>query len=99
MPRRARRFDDVRGNVSTMIVDVHAHYHPAAFRAALERMPGWGRRGGFAGGQLPDTDDASHVQARLEMMDEAGVGVQVLSPAAGWAPYTDDRGKAVEAAR
>jgi len=32
------------------------------------------------------------------MMDEAGVGLQVLSPAAGWAPYSDDEGSAVAAA-
>ena len=27
------------------------------------------------------TDDDAHVHTRLEMMDEAGVGLQVLSPA------------------
>lgn len=33
------------------------------------------------------------------MMDAAGVGVQVLSPAAGWAPYSEDESASVEAAR
>jgi 6-methylsalicylate decarboxylase len=81
-----------------MIIDVHAHYHPRAFAEALARMPGRGRPSGFAAGNQPVTDDPSHVQTRLEMMDQAGVGVQVLSPAAGWAPYSEDEAAAVEAA-
>jgi 6-methylsalicylate decarboxylase len=83
-----------------MIVDVHAHYHPRAYEQALSRLPERRSGGrGFAGGAHPVTDDASHVATRLEMMDDAGVGVQVLSPAAGWAPYSQDQAAAVEAAR
>jgi 6-methylsalicylate decarboxylase len=82
-----------------MIVDVHAHYHPRAYHSALAAMPGWGGGRGFGGGRLPDTDDPEQVQTRLSMMDEAGVGVQVLSPAAGWAPYSADLSPSVEAAR
>jgi predicted TIM-barrel fold metal-dependent hydrolase len=82
-----------------MIVDVHAHYHPRPYHEALGRMPGWGRGGGFASGRQPVTDDAEHVRTRLGMMDEAGVGVQVLSPAAGWAPYSTDEVASTEAAR
>ena len=82
-----------------MIVDVHAHYHPRRFQAALEQMPGWSRGGGFSGGTSPVTDDAEHLRTRLEMMDAANVGVQVLSPAAGWAPYSADAAASVEAAR
>jgi predicted TIM-barrel fold metal-dependent hydrolase len=81
-----------------MIVDVHAHYHPRAFEDALARMPGRGRASGFAGGRQPVTDDAAHVETRLHMMDDAGVGVQVLSPAAGWAPYSDDAAASIDAA-
>jgi predicted TIM-barrel fold metal-dependent hydrolase len=33
------------------------------------------------------------------MMDDAGVGIQVLSPAAGWAPYSEDAAAATAAAR
>ena len=80
-----------------MIVDVHAHYHPRAYTEALGRIPG-SSRGGFRGGDH-DTDESASVQARLEMMDAAGVGVQVLSPAAGRAPYGEDESSAVEAAR
>jgi len=82
-----------------MIVDVHAHYHPRAYEEAMARLPGRTRASGFAGGRQPITDDEAHVQTRLQMMDEAGVGMQVLSPAAGWAPYSADQSASVEAAR
>src|SRR5438309_9616760 len=62
-------------------------------------MPGRGSAAsGFAGGRQPVTDHDRHVRTRLEMMDDAGVQLQVLSPAAGWAPYADDEAVAVAAA-
>src|SRR3954447_8576077 len=76
-----------------MIIDAHAHYHPARFVAAIQRL---GYPGTFGG---PVTDDADHLKRRLDMMDAAGVGLQVLSPAAGHAPYAVDERLAVEAAR
>jgi predicted TIM-barrel fold metal-dependent hydrolase len=81
-----------------MIVDIHAHYHPRAYNAALERIAGQ-PIGGFAGGAHPDTDDDAHTEQRLQMMEAAGVGMQVLSPAAGRAPYAADEALAAEAAR
>src|ERR687887_2829594 len=81
-----------------MIVDVHAHYHPRAYNEAIERA-GVVRAGGGSMAGHPDTDDEAHIQKRLEMMEEAGVGLQVLSPAAGRAPYAKDQTAAVEAAR
>ena len=78
-----------------MIVDAHAHYHPRRYNQALERM-------GISGRPMephPDTDDKEHVERRLEMMEDAGVSLQVLSPAAGRAPYGSDETLAVEAAR
>jgi predicted TIM-barrel fold metal-dependent hydrolase len=78
-----------------MIIDAHAHYHPRRFVEALQRM-------GVNQGPMaphPDTDDAEHIEKRLEMMEAAGVGLQVLSPAAGRAPYAADQALAVEAAR
>ena len=62
-----------------MIIDAHAHYHPRRYNEALNRM-------GINGRPMephPDTDDAEHIEKRLEMMEAAGVGLQVLSPAAG----------------
>jgi predicted TIM-barrel fold metal-dependent hydrolase len=78
-----------------MIVDAHAHYHPARYSEALSRMGINGRP--FA--PHPDTDSQEHVEKRLEMMEDAGVSLQVLSPAAGRAPYGADEALAVEAAR
>ena len=78
-----------------MIIDAHAHYHPRRYNEALVRM-------GITQGSMtphPDTDDKEHVEKRLEMMAEAGVGLQVLSPAAGRAPYGPDQALAVDAAR
>ena len=79
-----------------MIVDVHAHYHPHAYTEALTKL--YGRPvGGFA--PHPDTDDAAHIEARLELMHDAGVRMQVLSPAAARAPYGESEADAVAAAR
>ncbi len=79
-----------------MIVDVHAHYHPHAYTEALAKL--YGRPvGGFA--PHPDTDDEAHVEARLELMHDAGVRLQVLSPAAARAPYGESEADAVAAAR
>jgi predicted TIM-barrel fold metal-dependent hydrolase len=79
-----------------MITDIHAHYHPQRFVDALEKARG---RGLGAMAPHPDTETPEHIQRRLEMMDEAGVGMQVLSPAAGRAPYGPDTDTALEAAR
>ncbi|MGH2365775.1 MAG: amidohydrolase family protein [Chloroflexota bacterium] len=80
-----------------MIVDVHAHYHPSGFNQALGRLTQGRVAGGFPG--QPDTDEEGHLQQRLDMMEQAGVGMQVLSPAAGRAPYGADEGAALAAAR
>ena len=71
-----------------MILDVHAHYHPRAYMDALSSFVDEGRRNNFI--RFPASDDEEHIQGRLEMMEKANVGLQVLSPAAGLAPYTQD---------
>jgi predicted TIM-barrel fold metal-dependent hydrolase len=81
-----------------MITDIHAHYHPRAFNAALDRIAGRSL-GGFAGGIHPDTDEEADIAQRLQMMAAAGVGLQVLSPAAGRAPYAMDEALALDAAQ
>jgi len=80
-----------------VIVDAHAHYHPHAYTEALKPLYGGEERGGFA--PHPDTDEEAHIEARLEMMARAGVGLQVLSPAAGRAPYGADEAASVHAAQ
>ena len=80
-----------------MIIDAHAHYHPRAYNEALAALPGVSRAGAFP--DRPDTDDDAHIRERLEMMDEAGVGMQVLSPAANRAPYAENEAASINAAR
>jgi 6-methylsalicylate decarboxylase len=82
---------------TTMIVDVHAHHHPRPYTDALAALYPEMNTRGF--GRHPDTDDEDHIAARLALMDAAGVGIQVLSPAAGRAPYGADERAAVTAAR
>jgi len=81
-----------------MIVDVHAHYHPHAYCEAIRPLyPSGANVGPMA--PHPDTDEEAHIEARLRLMEEAGVGLQVLSPAAGRAPYGKQEDAAVAAAR
>jgi len=83
-------------------VDVHAHaviprYHQLLAEAGVA-IPGYGTGGpGLVGDQdtVTDTDDA--IARRIAMMDQAGVGRQLLS--AIFAPYLADESAAVGAAR
>jgi predicted TIM-barrel fold metal-dependent hydrolase len=83
-----------------MIVDLHAHYFPKDYNAILLRI---------GGRSLPEAarpitarpmreDDPAGIATRLKQMDEAGVQLQVLSPAAS-PPYAEKEADAVEAAR
>jgi predicted TIM-barrel fold metal-dependent hydrolase len=83
-----------------MIIDVHAHYFPKAYNDMLMRI---------GGRSLPEAarpstarplrhDDPSGILERLQQMDDAGVQMQVLSPAAS-PPYADKEADAVAAAR
>ena len=78
-----------------MLVDVHAHYYPARYTALLAGANAKSRAGART---RPDSDKQQDVDARLGMMDAAGVQMQVLSPASS-APYLADEQKAAEAAR
>src|SRR5438067_2387896 len=84
-----------------MIVDVHAHCTPNAFTELAARFAP-ARRGEpyptYHGGPPPPRSDApEEIEARLALMDEAGVQMQVLSHPAG--PYFATAADAVEGAR
>jgi len=79
-----------------MIVDIHAHHHPEAYLSAVVPIVGEKRLAGLV--RVVDGDGPLSTQRRLEMMDEAGVAIQVLSPMAGLAPYSTDPAIATRAA-
>ncbi|PYM23163.1 MAG: amidohydrolase [Candidatus Rokuibacteriota bacterium] len=100
--RRSRRHASPvpRDRGPEVIVDIHAHYFPRAYNDLLVRI---------GGRSLPEAaraltarpmrhDDAAEIATRLERMDDAGVQMQVLSPAAS-PPYAEKEADAVEAAR
>jgi predicted TIM-barrel fold metal-dependent hydrolase len=83
-----------------MIVDVHAHYFPKAYNELLVRI---------GGRSLPEAarvltarpmrhDNPDAIPTRLGQMDDAGVQLQILSPAAS-PPYAEKEADAVAAAR
>jgi 6-methylsalicylate decarboxylase len=77
-----------------MRIDVHAHYWTEDYLdllADLGRPDTGGARGLGAGG-------GAELEARLRLMDRAGVDMQVLS-ACPQVPYAEDAAKAVAAAR
>ncbi len=71
-----------------MLIDVHAHHFPGKFTEAIAAH---GRR-------IPSRLTGQPIEQRLRLMDEAGVDVQVLSPA-NLAPYFTSEADAREAAR
>ncbi|MBV9579669.1 MAG: amidohydrolase [Chloroflexi bacterium] len=85
-----------------MIIDVHAHCTPGAYTAMLDRAGGTRGQGEPyptrpGAGAPPRSDDAADIQKRLELMDEAGVQMQVLSQPAG--PYLPSAADAAQGAR
>src|SRR5918996_1955652 len=83
-----------------MIVDIHAHYFPKAYNDKLVSI---------GGKSLPEAaraltarpmrnDAVAGIETRLQQMDDAGVRLQILSPAAS-PPYAEKEADAVAAAR
>ncbi len=75
-----------------MITDVHAHYLPPEYVQRLASLSSGPPRG-----TPPRNNELVELEKRLEMMDDAGVIRQVLSPMTG--PYLEDESKAAEAAK
>lgn len=89
-----------------MIIDVHAHYLPGSYRPMLQTLTATSDKPpATAAGSVLDerktfsvmTDEPGMIGQRIDMMDGAGVGRQVLS-AAGLAPYAVEPQLAVKAA-
>ena len=86
-----------------MIVDIHAHYFPKAYNDTLLRiggrsLPEAARAITAIPGRGVRSDDHAQIATRLEQMDDAGVSMQILSPAAS-PPYAEKEADAVAAAR
>ena len=86
-----------------MIIDVHAHYFPKAYNDMLMRiggrsLPEAARPNTARPLRHDDHDDAAGILERLQQMDDAGVQMQVLSPAAS-PPYAEKAADAVAAAQ
>ena len=79
-----------------MLIDVHAHHSPKRYTDAMLRLTGAERPRGWVA--LPHTDAPDQLARRLELMDQAGVQMQVLSHGI-MAPYAQKVDAAVEAAR
>ncbi len=86
------------------MIDVHAHAMPAEYRAllatlgqSLPGMPASPLTAVVKRPLAPMGDRADDVATRLNLMDEAGVAIQLLSPTV--APYYDDAATAISAAQ
>src|SRR5947209_10584713 len=79
-----------------MLIDVHVHHSPRAYTDAMARYAGVSRSPGWSA--QPHTDSPEDVARRLELMDEAGVDLQVQSHGI-MNPYLRSEHEAIEAAR
>jgi len=78
-------------------IDIHGHIYPNAYLDMLDGMGGGGT-GTHIARIVSGSGSDDELQARFQMMDRAGVKVQVLSPAPQL-PYFDKKESAIKAAR
>ena len=78
-------------------IDVHGHYFPNEYLDMLDRFGGGGTGTAIAR-NAPGSGSPQELQSRFQMMDRAGVKMQILS-AAPQLPYFENRQNAITAAR
>lgn len=76
------------------MIDVHCHYYPERYTELITNLSGRPQPR-FA---YPTTDAADQIAARIDLMDQASVRLQVLCPSSSY-PYFPDEANAVQAAR
>jgi len=88
------------GAPDALRIDVHGHYFPIEYLDMLDRFGGGGTGTAIARNAPKPGGSGSpaELRARFEMMDRAGVQMQVLS-AAPQLPYFENRQNAIDAAR
>jgi len=78
-------------------IDIHGHYFPNEYLDMLDRFGGGGTGTAIAR-NAPGSGSPQELQSRFQMMDRAGVKMQILS-AAPQLPYFENRQNAITAAR
>jgi hypothetical protein len=76
------------------MIDVRCHYYPERFTELITRLSGRNQ----PRFPYPTADAEDQIAARLKLMDQAGVQLQVLCPSSSY-PYFPNESDAVEAAR
>jgi predicted TIM-barrel fold metal-dependent hydrolase len=92
---------NVSGAPDRLRIDIHGHVFPVEYLDMLDRM-GAGGSGGGTGTHIariaPGSGSPDELAARFQMMDKAGVKIQILS-AAPQLPYFTKKEDAITAAR
>jgi 6-methylsalicylate decarboxylase len=92
---------DDSGAPEKLRIDIHGHIYPNPYLDLLDKM-GAGGSGGGTGTHIariaPGSGSPAELESRFQMMDRAGVKMQVLSAAPQF-PYFEKKADAVTAAR
>jgi len=88
---------DTSGAPDKLRIDIHGHIFPNAYLDLLDRLGGGGT-GTHIARIVPGSGSPDELESRFQLMDRAGVKMQVLSPAPQF-PYFEKKESAIEASR